>query len=123
MEDELFDKDNRSKRFTTTNFKKRENKRELDHRNVIIDRRLQQSLRDRYGEDYVQKIENGEINEIGEKINGENHNDFDWSEDEKSNGPKNKKKLIEKKSKADKQKELEEDFSKNGPKNKGVKKY
>ena len=70
MEDELFDKDNRSKRFTTTNFKKRENKRELDHRNVIIDRRLQQSLRDRYGEDYVQKIENGEINEIGDKING-----------------------------------------------------
>ena len=131
MEEEYYDKDNRSKRFTTTNFKKRDNKREIDHRNVIIERRLQQSLKDRYGEDYEKMIENGEIDEKGEKINGKD--DFDWSEDEKNNGPKNKKNKSNnnsnnnnnnsKKSKAEKQKELEEDYNKHAPKKTGLRKY
>lgn len=120
MEEEYFDKDCRSKRFVTTNFKKRDNKRENDERNVKIDRRLQQSLKDRYGEDYLKKMENGEIDSNEEKKN----EDFDWSEDEKKNGPKSKKNGKNgKKNKSEKQKEYDDDAVFCAPKQRGLKKY
>lgn len=122
--DSYFDKDNRSKRFVTTSFKKRENKREQDARNSKIDKRVQQSLRDKYGEDYLKMLENGEINGVIEENNGEKNerSKFDWSEDEKQNGPKQKKNNS-KKPKGDKQKEYVEDEVNCAPKLKGRKNY
>ena len=127
MEDDgYFDKDSRSKRYTTTSFKKRDNKREQEERNNKIDRRLQQSLKDKYGDDYITMIENGEINGFGDKSKEEKKEDadFDWSEDEKKNGPKSRQnKNNSKKSKADKQKEHEDDLVSCAPKLKGRKNY
>lgn len=129
MEEEYFDKDCRSKRFVTTNFKKRDNKRELDERNNKIDRRLQQSLRDKYGEDYASKLENGDICTNGGgayqiKEERKDDSDFDWSADEKKNGPKSKKQnKNSKKNKAEKMKEYEDDLLHCAPKQKGLKKY
>lgn len=128
MEEEYFDKDCRSKRFVTSNFKKRENKRELDERNNKIDRRMQQSLRDKYGEDYLSKLDNGDIYTNGGtcqiKEERKDESDFDWSADEKKNGPKSKKaNKNSKKNKAEKTKEYEEDLLHCAPKQKGLKKY